>query len=187
MDDLQGSSTRPAQRVNRPVKRPSGSDLCLSSVPMTMSLKHEIRLPVLTKAYVTRLQEESMQRIKNGLVSLRKLKREPPHRTAEQPSARSGTIPVSDVVTSLTQDLLDEFITRVCSEITISMDKLLAEMGIKDIPPRSAGAVPLTETLTTSMLNNTSTISGPGLSLHQGSSRTMQKARSYHKIPARSK
>lgn len=187
MDDSPSSFTRPSQRVNPPVKRPSGTNFCLSSAPVTMSLKHEIRLPVLTKAYIARLQEESMQRIRNSIVGLRKLKRDPLYRSLEQSFTPSDVIPVSDIVASLTQDLLDEFITRVCSEITISMDKLLAEMGLKNIPPRSSGAIPLSETLTTSMLNNTATISGPGLSLHQGSPRTMKKARSYHKIPARSK
>lgn len=188
MNDLQNSPTRLSQHVNRPSRKQAGSNLRLSSATMTMSLKHEIRLPVLTKAYVARLQEEALQRIKNSFVSLRKLRRESPHKSAEQSiTPRFSTISVSDVVTSLTQDLLDEFITRVCSEIAISMDRLLAEMGINDIPPHPTGAVPLTETLTASMLNNTATLSGPGLSLHQSPSRTMQKARSYHRIPARSK
>lgn len=134
-----------------------------------------------------RLQDEAMQRIKNSFVSLQKLRRESPYRNTKQQSASSGAISISDIVTSLTQDLLDEFITRVCSEVTISMDRLLVEMGIKDGPPHSSGATPLTETLTASMLKSTATLSGPGLSLHQSPPRTTQKAHPYHKVSTRSK
>ncbi|ESU35876.1 Hypothetical protein DHA2_152409 [Giardia duodenalis] len=187
MDDLQNSYTKSPPSANRSIRRQPNASLHLSSAPMTMSLKHEIRLPVLTRAYTIRLQEEAMRRIKNGFVSLQKLRREPPYRNTKQQLASSGAISISDIVTSLTQDLLDEFITRVCSEVTISMDRLLVEMGIKNGPPHLSGAIPLTETLTASMLNSTATLSGPGLSLHQGPSRITQKAYPHHKVPARSK